>query len=250
MQKKNQETIKHKTNKELEAISKNFSSYSAEERLTAVIELEKKGVSSHELTSLKRNLEENVRESKKMKQKIAAKQQEEWTGEPITLAEGIKDMTPMKVLKVLFYQSILSQERALKWFPIKSQVIGRAFMFLYFGLTLPLLIFIGTLARYQFDFEFPMVGAFILSLFFIALPLYFLLVFDGKAEEICKKKPAMFNNHRYSGYFFGIVMGVPFLAMILLLFYLGIRQDGIGVIDGILKLFVNITEAFFSGRRY
>ena len=83
------------------------------------------------------------------------------------------------------------------------------------------------LVRYVFDFELPLSVWYIVligSVIVVERVLYFLVHSGDKGQKIYKEKPTVFNNHRYSGYFFGVVMGVPFLVMILLLFYLAIKQ--------------------------
>ena len=217
-----QETVKHKTNRELERIAKGSTSHSAEERLFVIEELEKKGIEWEEtplrpsLATLKRNLQENIKQTKKDERKIAIKKQEEWTGEPMTFWEGVRGMTPIRVLKVLYYQCIVWQERV--WgniVPFQSAIFHRAFSVLLFGFLIPPLVFVLIAGRYLFDFEFPAVYWYIVTLVVIGLPLYLLLVFDGQAEKIYEEKPAIFNNHKYSRYFFNVVFWVPFVAMIL-----------------------------------
>ena len=219
MQTNYQHIIKNKTDKELERIAKGSTLHSAEERFFVIEQLEKRGIEWEEtplspsLATLKRNLEKNIKATQKEKKRVAAKKQEEWTGEPMTFWEGVRDMTPMKVLKVLYYQGFLLTKR----FSLNWSIYGP---FMVIGL--PPLFFFVVLERYVFDFELPLPMV-IGSLIVVGGALYFLLDYSGKAKKIYEEKPTVFNNHRYSGYFFWIVMGAQHLVMILLLFYLAAR---------------------------
>ena len=229
MQTDYQHIIKNKTDKQLERIAKGSTSHSAEERLFVIEQLEKRGIEWEEtplspsLATLKRNLEKSIKEAKQDKKKVAAKKQEEWTGEPMTFWEGVRDMTLRKVLRVLYYQGFLLTKRLNFGTSNDGWNSRGAHGFLLMWSLLPF-FFIILLGRYVFGVDFESESESVVSYIVIVVLviavcvlLHFLL---GSEKKIIEEKPTVFNNHRYSGYFFAVVMGVPFLVTILLLFYL------------------------------
>jgi hypothetical protein len=218
-----QETIKQRTDKELETILKKYTSYSAEERLASVNELEERGIWRDEFISLKKNLKENIRDTKKNKQKALQREKENYAGPPMTFAEGMRDITVMKILKVLLYNCIVFQDGGCYLFPSHAKAISRAHMLLCTTFILPPSILFDFVAM-QLGFETNAVGIMLLMGVIVFPLFYFLLVFDGKAEKIYNERPTLFNSHKVSKIFTAVFITVPFVIMILAMLYLAITK--------------------------